>query len=121
MASKKGIVATAIILAAITGASFLLWIIPMQIIAEQMGLNLTLYQLGMMAAMVELIRLAPVTVQGIGLREGAFAYFITLFGQQSEAGFVLGTIIYIILSISIILSGIIGWGLSHMGAETADS
>jgi hypothetical protein len=31
MASKKGIVTTAIILAAITGASFLLWIIPQDI------------------------------------------------------------------------------------------
>jgi hypothetical protein len=30
MASKKGIVITAIILAAITGASFLLWVIPQQ-------------------------------------------------------------------------------------------
>ena len=31
MASKKGIVTTAIILAAITGASFLLWIIPQNV------------------------------------------------------------------------------------------
>ena len=30
MASKKGIVITAIILAAITGASFLLWVIPQE-------------------------------------------------------------------------------------------
>ena len=30
MASKKGIAVTAIILAAITGASFLLWIIPQE-------------------------------------------------------------------------------------------
>lgn len=30
MASKKGIVATAIILAAITGASFLLWLVPQE-------------------------------------------------------------------------------------------
>ena len=30
MASKKGIAVTAIILAAITGASFLLWVIPQE-------------------------------------------------------------------------------------------
>ena len=30
MASKKGIIVTAIILAAITGASFLLWLVPQE-------------------------------------------------------------------------------------------
>lgn len=106
-----------IILMGLSFGAFILWIIPIQMIAAQVGVELTLYEIGMIAAMVELVRLVPITVQGIGLREGAFAYFVSLFGQQAEAGFALGAIVYIILSISIVLSGLIGWSLSLLSSD----
>jgi hypothetical protein len=47
-------------------------------------------------------------VQGIGLREGAFATLFGLFGQAHEDGFVLGAIAYIALSLSIVVTGTFG-------------
>lgn len=93
------------------GLSFLslfIWILTVQVVAFDLSIRIPLWMLGVVVILVELARLLPITIQGIGIREGAFAYLFHVLGESPEVGFALGTVSYLALSISIILSGIIG-------------
>ena len=85
-----------------------LWVLSIQILAQELGLLIPFLQLAAVATLVELIRLIPLTIQGIGLREGAFAYLLSFFGHNPELCFVLGLETYIVLSLSIVICGPIG-------------
>jgi hypothetical protein len=52
--------------------------------------------------------MVPVTIQGIGLREGAFAYLLAFLGHSPEQSYVVGLAAYLALSVSIVLCGPIG-------------
>lgn len=100
--------------AALMGYSVLvvfLWVVTVRVIALNLGIQISWAALGAVVVLAELIRLVPITIQGIGLREGAFAYLLALLGQSPESGFVLGTISYLALSCATIISGLLGWGL----------
>jgi hypothetical protein len=71
--------------------------------------------LGIVVVLAELIRLLPVSVQGIGLREGAYAYVFTLVGASGEAGFALAAVGYLALTVAILLMGVIGTVLKETG------
>jgi len=85
------------------------WIITVQKVALGFGENFSIFQLGLIVILVELIRLLPITIQGIGIREGLYAYMFSLFGRSPEVGFIIGTVSYLALSVSLLLSGLIGW------------
>ena len=89
------------------GALFL-WILTAQLMAFDLGIQIPYLQLGAVVILVELIRLIPITIQGLGLREGVYAYLFQMLGKSPEDGFVLGTVAYLALSISLLLSGLIG-------------
>ena len=59
--------------------------------------------------MAELVRLIPLTAQGIGVREGTFAMAFVLVGQSAESGFAVGVIAYLLVSLADVLIGFIGW------------
>jgi len=82
-----------------------IWIAMVGIVAQGLGITISLQKLGMIVILVELVRLIPVSIQGIGLREGAYAYLFKVNGMSSEAGFLLGLISYLILSLTLIASG----------------
>ena len=98
------------------GLSFLAFIIR-TIIFQQIAINLNIeissITLGVFFVLVELARMIPLSIQGIGVREAMWAYMIEMLGGSSEKGFVLGTVVYISLSIAMMLSGLIGWGLIY--------
>jgi len=54
------------------------------------------------------VRIVPVTIQGLGLREGAFAALLGLSGYAPESGFVLGVAAYLALSAALVLTGALG-------------
>lgn len=85
-----------------------LWIFTVQLIAFNLAINMPYFQLGAVVILVELIRLIPITIQGVGLREGVFAYLFRLLGESPEDGFILGAVAYLALSISLLFSGLIG-------------
>lgn len=101
-----------------TFLGILLWVLSIHFIAAGFGLALPILQLMAVATLVELIRLVPITVQGIGLREGAFAYLLSFFGHNPEQCYVVGLAAYLALSISIVLCGPIGQIMT--GATTKD-
>lgn len=101
----------------LTFVGILLWVLSIQIIAGGFGLVVPALQLAAVATLVELIRLVPVTVQGIGLREGAFAYLLSFFGHNPEQCYVVGLAAYLALSVSIVLCGPIGQALMWQGGK----
>ncbi len=72
---------------------------------------------GMVGILTELIRSIPITLQGIGVREGIFAYLLTFFGASFDQAFVLGAATYIAVSISILFAGIIGFIIPSQNNE----
>lgn len=86
----------------------LLWVLSILIVSQGLGLFVPVLHLAAAAALVELIRLVPFTVQGVGLREGVFSYLLAFFGHNPEQCYMVGLISYLFLSISIALCGPIG-------------
>jgi glycosyltransferase 2 family protein len=67
---------------------------------------------GMVGVLSELIRAIPITIQGIGIREGIFAFLLTINNASFDQAFVLGAVAYLALSISIIIAGLIGFSIT---------
>jgi len=88
--------------------SLIIWISAVKIVAVDLGIDISWLVVGQIAILVELVRLIPVNIQGIGIREGGFAYLFNVIGQSPETGFALGTISYLALSVAILLAGTIG-------------
>jgi glycosyltransferase 2 family protein len=95
------------------------WVISIELVANSMGLILPILQLTLVAVLVELVRLVPITVQGIGLREFSFAYLLSTFGYNIDLSYAVALTSYAALSLSILLCGPIGWLLELVkkGAE----
>jgi hypothetical protein len=85
-----------------------LWILTAQIMAFDLRIDISYLLLGAVVILVELIRLIPITIQGVGLREGMYAYLFRIIGKSPEDGFVLGSVTYLALSLSLLCSGLIG-------------
>jgi glycosyltransferase 2 family protein len=90
-------------------AGLALWVSAVGVIAADMGSQVPLPALAAIVILIELARLLPVSLQGIGVREGAFAVCFGWIGAGEESGFVLGGISYLALSLAMIIVGSIGW------------
>jgi len=85
-----------------------LWLVAVQFIAVQLGLEISWLVLMVVVTSVELVRAVPLTIQGIGLREGAYAGLLGLFGYAPESGFILGAAAYLALNLALVVTGAIG-------------
>jgi uncharacterized membrane protein YbhN (UPF0104 family) len=85
------------------------WCLMVLLIATDLGIDIQLSAILMICTTAELVRLVPLTVQGIGVREGAFAMAFVLAGQSAESGFAVGVVAYLLVSLADILIGCIGW------------
>jgi glycosyltransferase 2 family protein len=99
---------------ALTFIGILVWMASFLIVGYGMGIFIPSMQLIAVITLVEMIRLIPITIQGIGLRESTFAYLLSYFGHNLEQCFAIGLIAYLALSISIILCGPIGYVVMWM-------
>lgn len=94
-----------------------IWYVAVLYLANVMEIKIAPVALGIVVVLAELIRLLPVSVQGIGLREGAYAYVFTLVGASGEAGFALAAVGYLALTVAIFLMGVIGAVLKETETE----
>lgn len=85
-----------------------LWTVAVQLVAWDLGSPGTFAMLGMVAVAADLLRLFPLTVQGIGIREGSFAALFGVLGLDPEQGFVVGAVAYALASVALVLSGVLG-------------
>ena len=79
------------------------------VIASRMGLTVPLVLLAAVVSLTELVRLIPVSFQGIGIREGAFSALIGMAGGSPEIGFIVAAVAYAALSIALAVCGVIAW------------
>lgn len=85
------------------------WIAAVMVVAIDLEVQLSILYLGTIAALAELIRNIPLSIQGIGIRESTYAYLIVIGGGQAETGFLLGLVIYAAASLCLLLIGLAGW------------
>jgi uncharacterized protein (TIRG00374 family) len=85
------------------------WCLMVLLIARDLGIDIQVPAILMICTMAELVRLIPLTAQGIGVREGTFAMAFVLVGQSAESGFAVGVIAYLLVSLADVLIGFIGW------------
>jgi uncharacterized protein (TIRG00374 family) len=84
------------------------WCLTIWLVAADLQVTLSMSAILMIATLSELIRVIPITVQGLGLRESTFAAAFALSGQSAESGFVVGSIAYAALTLATLLSGVLG-------------
>ena len=92
----------------IVGGS-VIWSLAVTIIARDAGVEASFALLGMAATLSDLVRIIPITIQGLGLREATFSYSFYLLGLDPKQGFVIGLVSYLAGSAAIILIGVIGY------------
>ena len=81
------------------------WVLAVAIVARGLGLDVPFAVLGIVATLVEFARWLPISIQGIGVREGLYASLFALFGYSPESGFALGTVAYLSLTVALLASG----------------
>jgi uncharacterized protein (TIRG00374 family) len=96
-----------IIILTVLGAG-VIWCGAVKIVAMDLGSNASFFMLGMTAVLADLLRLVPVTIQGVGVREAVFAGLFGAFGLPPEEGFVIGLVAYVCVSLATVTIGIIG-------------
>jgi uncharacterized membrane protein YbhN (UPF0104 family) len=94
------------------------WCLMVLLIANDLGTLIPLSAILMICTTAELVRLVPLTIQGIGVREGTFALAFVLAGQSAESGFAVGALAYLLISVADVLIGFIGWGWSRRNTES---
>ena len=68
---------------------------------------MTFIEVTWMASLVMLLQALPISLAGIGVREGAYAYLVTLFGLPVETGVVIGILFFSQMLIMAITGGIL--------------
>jgi len=58
------------------------------------GLSISFLDVTMIVSLVLLVQILPVSFAGIGIREGAYAYFIGLYGAEPEKGVLIGILFF---------------------------
>lgn len=101
-------------LMALSLLALFIWIVTIVIFSIDLEFEISWLLLGAIILLVEIIRMIPITIQGIGVREGMYAYLFAISGKVPETGFILATVSYIALSLSLLLSGFIGWVLMYL-------
>lgn len=87
----------------LTLLAFLSWTLGAYFLTLSFELNVSFAAIGLVCVIAEFSRWLPLTLQGIGVRESVFAYVFSLLGLYAEWGFLVGALIYIINSASILL------------------
>ena len=88
--------------------AFLVWVASVFVISNSMGMNIPFYIFVLVGSLVEIIRFVPISIQGIGIREASFAFFLTSYNVEIEASYALGLVSYTLLSLSLFIIGILG-------------
>jgi glycosyltransferase 2 family protein len=95
-------------LLALTGLSLLsvlAWLCAVSAIAATAGKTLPFLLLWLIAILADIARWMPLSLQGIGVRETAFAAMFLFFGASSAQGFVIGATAYVLLTGAMVMAG----------------
>lgn len=85
------------------------WVAGILVVARALDSDPGWAPLAATAILTELVRLVPLSIQGIGVREGAFALGFSAAGLDSAQGFTVAAVAYSLLALAMLLSGALGW------------
>jgi len=88
--------------------SFLTWSFSLWLISKDLNISITFTEIILISSIVEIIRFIPISIQGIGIREGSFSLMLTLLAYPPEFGFAIALVGYAILTISQLIFGTLG-------------
>jgi len=86
-----------------------IWTTAVWLVAADVGAEIPIAVIGITAILTDLVRLFPISIQGIGIREVTFAYLFQAAGYSAEDGFVVGVVTYALVGLAVILIGVIGY------------
>jgi len=111
----KGAVAAGI---ALSVASRLLWVGACYFICRAFSIKLGIAVLLVVAPIVELVRMVPVSVSGVGVREAAFVAMLRQFGVEDSLAFSFGAMVYVVFFLYALVGGIL-YGARSLGRSKA--
>jgi uncharacterized protein (TIRG00374 family) len=76
--------------------SKLSWILGCYFVGRAFSLNLAFTTLMLVVPVVELVRMVPISISGIGVREAAFVTMLRQFGIEDSLGFAFAVVVYVI-------------------------
>jgi len=91
--------------------SVLAWLCAVSTIAANFGETLPFLLLWLIAILADVVRWMPLSLQGIGVREAAFATMFLFCGANSAEGFVIGGTAYLLLTAAMVLAGVLALGV----------
>jgi uncharacterized membrane protein YbhN (UPF0104 family) len=83
--------------------AWVMWYGAIWVFAADIGLEVPPFLLVSIIAFTEIIRLVPISFQGIGVRESAFAAFAVAAGGDPTLAFVVGAATYLVVSLSLLV------------------
>ncbi|MFH0780849.1 MAG: lysylphosphatidylglycerol synthase transmembrane domain-containing protein [Pseudomonadota bacterium] len=86
----------------------ILWCLAVYETGRALGIHVSFVLYLWISIVTECVRLIPITIQGIGIREGSFATLFAMFGYLAEDGFALAAVAYIVYSLVLCVSGLVG-------------
>jgi len=99
---------------ALSVLSRMLWICACYFVGRAFALNLSLPALLLITPIVELVRMVPVSISGIGLREAAFAAMLKQFGVEYSLGLSFGIVVYAVFFLFALAGGVL-YGARSVG------
>lgn len=92
-------------LIALTLLSIAAWLVAVTAVSRGLNITLSMPLVWLAAIVADMARWAPFSLQGIGVRESAFAGMFLLFGADPSLGFAIGGIAYLMLTLAMIAAG----------------
>lgn len=90
-----------------------LWLIGAWFISNSMGYDISLAYFFFFIPIIELIRMVPVSIQGLGVRELAFVFFLKPMGVDATHAALLSMLFFTALTISGVAAGLIYMGRKY--------
>ncbi|TFB12817.1 flippase-like domain-containing protein [Candidatus Marinimicrobia bacterium MT.SAG.4] len=93
------------------------WVFACYLVAVSMGIKPSFSMLILILSIVEIARMVPISIHGVGIREGVFGALYSGFGMSFTEGVLLAFIFYLLLTVNGIVGGVI-YAVSNLQSKT---
>lgn len=96
----------------LTVATFVVNYVQGYLIAQALGLSISLFDVTCLLAIANLLGLLPISISGVGIRELFFSLVFPLLGHPAEAGVTFGLLVFAVIYLALIALGFVSWQIS---------
>ncbi len=79
------------------------------LLAQALGINIPVYDVGCLLAIASLLGLLPISISGLGVREFLYGLVFPLLGYSEAHGVGFGLLVFSVLYLFVVFLGFIGW------------